>query len=298
MLKVFSPATSGNLGAGFDALSLTLDLCNEFSVEPAERTEVDNLGEGAVGLPNGPDHLVYRAIRRAFAARSAVPPPLRLRCVNRIPLSRGMGSSSSAISAGLLLGNRLQDDPLSMDELLLLATELEGHPDNVVACLLGGIQVSVLDDGRVLHSRVPLALPLRAVLFVPDFPMDTKQARSLLPGQVSLSDAVFNLSRAALLVAACANGEADLLRAATADRLHQPPRSALFPAMPHLFEAALEAGALAACLSGAGSTILALALDGTERIGAAMKAAASAKGISGTIRCVPIRQRGAELVVP
>jgi homoserine kinase len=296
MLKVLSPATSGNLGAGFDALSLTLDLCNEFSVELAERTEVENLGEGAERLPNGPDHLVYRAIQRACAARGAEPPPLRVRCVNRIPLSRGMGSSSSAISAGLLLGNRLQGDPLSMDELLLLATELEGHPDNVVACLLGGIQVSVLDDGHVLHSRVPLALPLRAVLFVPNFPMDTHQARKLLPSRVPLRDAVFNLSRSALLVAACANGEADLLRAATSDRLHQPPRSTLFPAMPELFNAALSAGALAACLSGAGSTILALTVGETEKIGAAMESTARDHGIAGTVRCVPIRERGAELV--
>jgi homoserine kinase len=298
MLKVLSPATSGNLGAGFDALSLTLDLCNEFSVEPGEQTSVENLGEGAAGLPAGPDHLVYQAITRAFAARGAEPPPLRLRCVNRIPLSRGMGSSSSAISAGLLLGNRLQGDPLSMDELLLLATELEGHPDNVVACLLGGIQVSVLDDGRVLHSRVPLALPLRAVLFVPDFPMDTKEARGLLPVKVPLGDAIFNLSRAALLVAACANAEPDLLRAATADRLHQPPRSTLFPAMPRLFDAALAAGAVAACLSGAGSTILALALDGVEQIGAAMEATAREHGIAGAVRCVPIRDHGAEVVEP
>jgi homoserine kinase len=198
--------------------------------------------------------------------------------------------------AGLLLGNRLQGDPLSQDELLVLGTEMEGHPDNVASCLLGGLQVSVMWDRRVLHCDVPLQVPLQAVLYVPDFAMDTREARRLLPRQVKLSDAVFNLGRSALLVAALANGRPELLRAATDDRLHQPPRAALFPAMPAMFEAALEAGALAACLSGAGSTILALATDGLERIAAALEKTAARHDVRGEARIVAIRERGAEFV--
>lgn len=296
MLTVHAPASSGNLGAGFDALSMALDLCNEFSAEPSDRLLIENVGEGADSLPTGPKHLLYQAIQQVYAATGRAAPPLRLRCVNRIPLSRGLGSSSSAISAGLLLGNRLCGDPLSMDELLALATEMEGHPDNVAACLLGGVQVSVQHGDRVLHCRVPLKLALKAVLFVPDFAMDTREARRLLPAQVPLADAVFNLGRSALMVAALATGRADLLRAAAEDRLHQAPRTALFPALPDMLNAALEAGALAAWLSGAGSTVLALSDGPAEPIGAALERCAARHQITGRTRVVAIRERGAEII--
>lgn len=296
MLTGRAPASSGNLGAGFDALSLALDLCNEFSAEPADRLIIENSGEGADTLSTGPDNLMYRAVQRACQAVGRRAPPLRLHCRNSIPLSRGLGSSSTAIVAGLLIGNRLEGDPLSQDDLLLLAAELEGHPDNVAACLLGGVQVSVLSEGRVLHCGVPFNLPLQAVLFVPEFKMDTEEARRLLPHQVPLGDAVFNLGRAAMLAAALAAGRPELLRTATEDRLHQPARSALFPAMGSLFEAALEAGALAACLSGAGSTILALATGSPERIASALERCAAENDISGSSRILPIRSRGAEIV--
>lgn len=296
MVTVHAPASSGNLGAGFDALSMALDLCNEFSAEPADELLIENIGEGAAQLPTGPEHLVYRAIQRVYAATGGVAPPLRLRCVNRIPLSRGLGSSSSAIAGGLVIGNRLLGDPLNMDKLLTLATELEGHPDNVVACLLGGVQVSVQSGGRVLHCGVPINLPLTAVLFIPTFTMDTRQARHLLPSQVPLADAVFNLGRAALMVAALATGRADLLRTAAEDRLHQPPRTALFPALPAMLDAALQAGALAAWLSGAGSTILALSNGAVEPIGAALQHCAARHEIAGETRVVAIRERGAEII--
>src|SRR5919198_6150850 len=172
MLTVRSPASCGNLGSGFDALSMALALAKNSPAEPARRLRIENLGQGADCLPSGPSHLVYRAIERVYRACELPPPPLRLRCENRIPLGRGLGSSSSAIAAGLLLGNRLLGDALSLDRLLVLGTEMEGHPDNVVSCLLGGIQVSVESDGRVLHAGVPINVPLQAVLFVPDFPMD------------------------------------------------------------------------------------------------------------------------------
>jgi homoserine kinase len=296
MLTVRAPASSGNLGSGFDALSMALELCNEFSVEPAERLVIENAGEGSEKLSGGEDHLVYRAIARAHAATGGSVPPVRLRCENRIPLSRGLGSSSSAIVAGLLLGNRLQGDPLSHNDLLVLATEMEGHPDNVVSCLLGGIQVGVESDGQVLTCPVPIRLPLRAILFVPDFAMNTSEARRVLPQRVPLPDAVFNLGRSALLVAALANGRPELLKAALEDRLHQPARTALFPAMPAMFKSALEAGALAACLSGAGSTILALATDGVAAISGALEECAARHGLSGAARVVSIRETGAELL--
>jgi homoserine kinase len=296
MLTVRSPASSGNLGAGFDALSLALELCSEFSARPATELRIENFGEAATSLPDNSDNLVYQAICRVFRVCERPAPAVWLRCENRIPLSRGLGSSSSAVAAGLLLGNRLLGDPLSLDDLLVLGSEMEGHPDNVVSCLLGGMQVSVEREGRVLHSTVPMNLPLTTVLFIPDFAMDTREARQLLPRQVPLEDAVFNVGRAALLVAGLANGQKEVLRAATEDRLHQPPRSVLFPAMPAMFEAALEAGALAACLSGAGSTILTLTSDRVAEIGAALERCAARNKLDGVVRVVPIRQRGAEIL--
>lgn len=295
VLTVRAPASCGNLGAGFDALSMAVDLCNEFQAEPADRLSFENSGEGADRLPSGPDHLVYRAMRRVYQRVGREGGPVRVRCTNRIPLSRGLGSSSSAIVAGLLLGNRLLGDPLSTDALLDLGTAMEGHPDNVVSCLLGGIQVSVLEGERVLHCAVPMSLPLRAVVFVPDFAMDTHRARALLPAGVPLGDAVFNLGRSALLVAALSQGRPDLLRTGLEDRLHQPPRTDLFPAMPALFEAALAAGALGACLSGAGSTILALAIERTDEIIRALEAAAESNGVRGAARVLAVRRRGAEI---
>jgi homoserine kinase len=295
MLTVRAPASSGNLGSGFDALSMALELCNEFSAEPSRKVLVENVGPGAAQLSRGADNLVYQAIAKVFGARDAAPPPLRLRCTCNIPLSRGLGSSSSAIVAGLLIGNRLLGNPLSLDELLVLGTEMEGHPDNVVSCLLGGVQVSVENDGQVLHCEVPFSLPLRAVLFIPDFSMNTHEARRLLPRQISLSDAVFNLSRSALLVAALTNGRPELLRTALDDRLHQPPRMALFPAMPILFDAALGAGALAACLSGAGSTILTLTDGESAPIERALQMRADQHGVGGSTRVLEIRRQGAEI---
>jgi homoserine kinase len=296
VVSVLAPASCGNLGAGFDALSLAIDLCNAFSAEPADELVIENIGEGAERLPAGREHLVYRAIERVYGAAGRAAPALRLRCENRIPLSRGLGSSSSAIVAGLLLGNRLLGEPLDETRLLALATQMEGHPDNVVACLLGGIQVSVLSGSSVLTCPAAVPPSLQAVLFVPNFVMDTHAARQLLPSRVPLADAVFNLSRSALLVAALANDRLDLLRTATEDQLHQPPRTALFPAMPRMFEAALEAGALGACLSGAGSSILALATDRLDEIAVALEACAARNAVEGSARIVAIRRQGATIV--
>jgi homoserine kinase len=207
-----------------------------------------------------------------------------------------MGSSSAAIVAGLMLGNVLQDNPLSIDDLLVLGTEMEGHPDNVAACLLGGVQVCIEHRGRILHSQVPVALDLRAVLFIPDFAMDTHQARRLLPQQVGLGDAVFNLGRSAMLVAALANGQRELIGASMEDRLHQGPRSALFPAMPVMLEAALEAGAVGACLSGAGSTILTLVDGDAAPVDEALRRCAAAHGVGGQTQIAAIRPMGVQVL--
>ncbi|MDP8922117.1 MAG: homoserine kinase [Chloroflexota bacterium] len=294
MLTVRAPATSANLGPGFDCLSLALDIANVVEARPADCVSVEVVGEGAGQLPTDATNEVYRALGSVFASRGKPPPLLRLRCENVIPTSRGLGSSSAARASGLLLGNALLDDPLSPDELLRLGAEQEGHPDNIAACLLGGIQVCVSRDGRVEHCRVPVGIPLRAVVYVPDFPMNTNRARGLLPREVPVETAVYNISRAALLVAALATGRTDLLRTATEDAIHQPPRTKVFPALPILLSAALEAGAHGAFLSGAGSSVLALVdEERATAVGEALAARAAEEGVRGRVLQAGIAERGA-----
>lgn len=300
MLTVRVPATSANLGPGFDCLSLALDLANVVRAEvtgapgPAPGVEIELVGEGVAELPSDRSNAVYQAMMEVFDLRRERPPSLRLRCENRIPLARGLGSSSAARAAGLLLGNRLLGDPLRVEELLDLGARLEGHADNIAACFLGGVRVSVLTECGTRHCGVPIAAPLVAVLYVPDFPMDTEHARELLPREVPIGAAVYNIGRAALLVAALSAGRTDLLRTATEDLLHQPPRGRMFPAMPRFIAAAVRAGAYGAFLSGAGSSILALvAPDQVEGVGRALEAAAAADGIGGRVVRSRIAERGA-----
>jgi homoserine kinase len=299
------PATSANLGPGFDALGLALALANSVRVEPSERVEVLVAGEGAESLAADGDNLVYRALARLAEQVGAAPPPVRLRCTNAIPLARGLGSSSAAIVAGLLAGNHLLGSPLRQADLLALAVAMEGHPDNVTPALLGGVRVCVAGEQGLVQTAVPLARPLRAVLYVPDRPMVTAEARGLLPTVVPRADAVYNLGRAARLVAALASGEYRLLAEATRDRLHQPARAALFPPMAAFFRAALDAGALGAFLSGAGSTLLALvedagapphaAADPAAAVAAAFEATALREGVGGRTLVTTISQEGARV---
>jgi homoserine kinase len=285
VLTVRAPATSANLGPGYDCLSLALDVANVVQAWPSDDgVQVEVSGEGAAHLPGDRANEVYRALAAVYRAHGQEPPPLRLRCENVIPTSRGLGSSSAARACGLLLGNHLLGEPLSTEELFGLGAEMEGHPDNIAACLFGGVQVCVTGPRGLEHVRVPVSFPLAATVYVPDFPMDTHAARGLLPTDVSIKTAVHNISRASLLVAALATGRTDLLRTATEDAIHQPPRSALFPALPKLIGAAVEAGAHGAFLSGAGSSVLALVdPDRADRVGAAMTETAGRLGVPGRI---------------
>lgn len=289
------PATSANLGPGFDSLGLAIDMVNRVRVEPAERWEMVLTGEGAERLPGGERNLTYRSITTAAHRWGLALPPARIRCDNVIPLSRGLGSSSAAIVAGLLIANHLGGGRRPIDDLLNLASEIEGHPDNVAPALLGGIQACALADGRVVHARVPIQRPLALALFVPDAPMPTREARRVVPRRIELHDAVYNVSRACLLVAALASGEASALRAGTQDMLHQPARMRLFPAMPVLFHAALEAGALGVYLSGAGSTIVAFAEGDPWLVATAMERAAARDEVAGRPLVVSMRAHGATI---
>ncbi len=262
-VTVTTPATSANLGPGFDALGLALQLYDEVHAarEPHGGLRVRVEGEGAEDVPRDAAHLVVRAVHATFQRLGEVPPGLDLRCVNHIPHGRGLGSSAAAIVAGVLAGRALACAGPRFDDaaVLALASELEGHPDNVAACLLGGLTVAWTADGVARAIRLDPHVDLTTVALVPSMALSTSTARGLLPASVTHRDAAHSAGRAALLVAAL-TGRPDVLLPATEDRLHQGYRASAMPATLAMVRRLREAG-VAAVVSGAGPTVLALILE-------------------------------------
>jgi homoserine kinase len=291
-VRVRVPATSANLGPGFDALGLALGLHDEVEAWVAgDGLVVEVEGEGMDALARDESHLVVRAMRRTFELLGADPAGLGLSCRNRIPHGRGLGSSAAAIVAGIMVARALLPggaERLSDGEVLALASDLEGHPDNVAACLLGGLTIAWQHGGaRAVRRDVdPAVVP---VALVPPFTASTEQARRLLPKTVPHEDAAFAAGRSALLVAAL-TGTPQALFDATEDRLHQSYRA---PAMPHSAElvAALRSAGHPAVISGAGPTVLVLARGEVE---AATVLASAPDGWTG--RVLPVDVAGARLV--
>ncbi|HVA25812.1 MAG TPA: homoserine kinase [Chloroflexota bacterium] len=288
------PATSANLGPGFDCLGLALNLYLRVSCQTGGDGLRIHASDPEIATDAG--NLVFRAIEAAFEAAGQPVPALELDIDNGIPLSRGLGSSSAAIIGGVALANALLGEPFDRDRLLEIALPLEGHPDNIAPALFGGLAVSSVDGDRVLAVPVRLRRPPRIVLFIPDFKMSTAEARRVLPDSVPRADAIFNTGRSSLLVAALAAGDFSVLRWAMDDRLHQPYRGAIFPALPKLIEAALEAGAAGCAMSGAGSTVIAFCEGDTKDVAAAFGRAASAAHLNGRSAMAEIDTRGARLV--
>ena len=295
-VSVRVPATTANLGPGFDCLGMALDWWNEIHVEVSTTPHVRALGEGAETLSAAEDNLVYRAAQALFREAGEEPLCLSITCENRIPLARGLGSSAAAIVGGLVAANALCQRPLESNRLLELAARMEGHADNVAPALLGGCCVVVRIGDSVLADAVPIPPNLRAVVLVPEVPMPTRKARAVLPAEVTREDAVFNLGRVALLVNALALGRTENLRVATQDRLHQPARAAIFPAMKYVLRAAESAGALCAFLSGGGSSVLALSTSRFMTIGFEMADAADKLGCPASLRITAPSALGAHVV--
>ena len=290
-VRVRVPATSANLGPGFDALGLALALHDELAAEICDAgVSIDVSGAGAEDVPRDESHLVVRAIRRTFAEFGVDPPGLRLECHNAIPHSRGLGSSAAAIVGGVLLARGLTvDGPqrLSDGAALALAADLEGHPDNVAPCLLGGLTIAWLQDGQARAVRRDVDPAVVPIVFVPPFTASTELARGLLPDAVPHVDAAFAAGRAALLVAAL-TGTPQALFDATEDRLHQAYRESAMPDAYRLL-ARLRAAGFPAVISGAGPTILVLARGEVEA------AAASGEAPDGwASRVLPVDATGAQ----
>lgn len=289
MVRVQVPATTANLGPGFDALGMALDLYNTVEMAEAARLSIEVTGEGAGQLPDSEKNIVVLAAREVFRLAGRPVGGLAIRLTNSIPLSRGLGSSAAARVGAIVAANRMCGDALDNATLLSLATRLEGHPDNVAPALLGGLVVSAVEpDGEVHSLKVAVADPPAFVVLVPDAEVSTEAARSVLPDAISRADACFNVSRASLLTASLISGKREHLTTALQDRIHQPYRSRIMPWFDSVVSAAVESGAYGAVLSGAGSSILAMCPEAkAEEIGAAMLQTLKDSGQPG--RCLNLR---------
>ena len=286
------PATSGNLGAGFDVLGVSLDLRNEVWLEPWPGglcLEIE--GEGSRELSRGSDNLAVRTLKH-FYRRSLS--GLKIRLVNRIPLARGLGSSAAVRLGMALAANRYFRLGWKRERLLEETARLEGHPDNAAAAFCGGLCLSVWEGGILRTERWDMPKEWKAVLCIPEFQLSTEKARKILPKKVSLKDSVFNLSRALSFLAAVVRGKKDFLRWAMEDRLHQPYRARLIPGFHAVLDAALRSGAAGAALSGAGSSILAIsaAPSAARRVGQAMCRAFRQKGKESRFCILDFDRRG------
>ncbi|TDH68763.1 hypothetical protein CCR75_009196 [Bremia lactucae] len=318
------PATTANMGPGFDTIGMALDIWTEISVEiiaakgedplSVRLVTLTNEGEGAEELPTDESNLVIVGLKAAFtAAGEEMPRNLKVQCKNRIPFARGLGSSSAGIVGGIIAGLALAGIRLPVhgrEDLLQLASEIEGHPDNVAPAIYGGLQIGIFADNRWYSSRVQIPDGLQCIVFIPDSTGPTSVARAILPTDVPRKDAVFNIGRAAIFVNAFRSGNLSELRYATQDMLHQPQRGAAqYPHLKPLMTAAMGAGAHGCFLSGAGPTVLAitsgragdiftqhLAERQQNKVANAMREAAAAMGVLGCVFITNPDHRGAFIV--
>ena len=295
-LRIRVPASSANLGPGFDSFALALPLLAEFELRPAKAWSVTVDGDGH-GISVEDDNLFVVAARATAkaAGRELVAQHVTQR--SAIPVARGLGSSAAAIVGGAVAANALLGEPFDRRTLLRIASEVEGHADNVAAALYGAFTVALPDEGGPVATRLVFPRTWRICLLIPGRPLSTEDARAILPSLVSRDDAVFNVAHAAALIAAVMRADGALLALAMADRLHQPARTKLVPALGEIIAAAREAGAFGAALSGAGPSVLAVAPARlAARVVSAMEEAAEAAGTPGRGRVVRVRAAGAQVL--
>lgn len=279
---VHVPATSANMGPGFDCMGLALPFGNRFEVTTgAEEGASYRLSGHEAPEPLSPARNLFAVAAQRLAAEVGYDlPPLKVVCHAGIPLARGLGSSASAVVGGLLAANRALGDVLAPAALLGLASAIEGHPDNVAPALMGGVCLSIQGEAGLVAERLALAEAPGLVVAVPAFELETATARAALPSLVPHADAVYNVGRAALLVTALLSGRHERLEEALTDRLHQPYREPLIPGMAEVVRAARGAGAWGVTLSGAGPTLLAWCpREGREAVARAMAEAWQAAGV-------------------
>jgi homoserine kinase len=296
---VHVPATTANLGPGFDTLALAIDLWNEVSFDvtgKGYRITIDGFGRET--LPVNGSNLILQAFNRAFQLIGwELPKGLSIRCENQIPLGSGLGSSAAAVLSGIMGANELCGSPLSSQEILQIAMEMEGHPDNAAAAMHGGL-VIIGNTGEKLITH-PLGMirvggeSLQTAVVLPDFQLSTQEARKVLPKKISITDAVYNIGMTSLVVQALLEGDLTILGEVMQDRLHQPYRLKLIPGAKAAIQAARKRGAAAAALSGAGPSVIAFGLEDMQGVADVMSEEFKKVGLSALSFCVPVTESGA-----
>lgn len=297
MVQVRIPATSANLGPGFDCLGMALSLYNTITAEVDKPFQITLKGHYSTGLPIDESNLVWQTMCKLWHKIGFRIPNLSLILENNIPPARGLGSSSAAIVGGLTLANYIAGNPFSPDELLQMANLIEGHPDNVTPALLGGITLSVPTETEVIYRMISQSPRLRAVVVIPDILLKTETARNVLSPEVTRKEAVFNIAHTALLIDSFIKEEYEWLKEGMRDKLHQDKRASLIPGMPETLQSALEHGAYGSALSGSGPTLLALTPQEKEsEVAAAMLTTLKEHGLPAEAHTLNIEPHGAVIL--
>ncbi len=264
MIRVRVPATSANMGPGFDTLGIAFNLYNEFEFSQ-EENEVKFYG--FKDEFSNKENVVYKSMITCFEKCRYNYKGLKISLIKEdIPISRGLGSSSTCIVAGLLGANYIMGNPLSIDELFKIGVEIEGHPDNIAPALFGGMVVSVIENGEPVYNKIDIKSGVSFISIVPDFELSTSMARKVLPKEVSFKDAIYNISRVSLMISAFANGNYELLKYGCKDAIHEKYRSPLIENFELVYNKCISLGALSCFLSGAGPTIMVIIKDDDKEI--------------------------------
>ena len=299
-VKVRVPGTSANCGPGFDCLGVACTIYNELELPllEEERLDIEITGDGAENIPVDERNIVWRSIQKLLerAGKAQEYKGAVIRMNNGVPLSRGLGSSATAIVGGLKAAHECLGNPFTNRDLLQMATEIEGHPDNVSPAIFGGSTISIVRNGKPECFSLMPKLPVKLVVTVPDFFLPTKAARAVLPAEVPMKDAVFNIGRAAMLTAALCKGNKSFLRSVFDDALHQPYRAKLIPGMYDVFKAARAAGALGASMSGAGPCLIAFTVENADAVGMAMRDAFARNNVKSEYHVFDIDGTGATVI--
>ncbi|NOW92696.1 homoserine kinase [Clostridium beijerinckii] len=294
MITVRVPATSANMGPGFDTLGIALNLYNDFGFREIE----DGLKFN--GMPEefcNEDNIIYKAMKYCFDKAGYKIKGLEISEIKQdVPVSRGLGSSSTCIVGGLVGANEILGKKFSEEELLEMAVEIEGHPDNVAPALLGGMVVAIVDESKTYYDKIDVKNGIKFISIIPNFRLSTEEARKVLPKEISLKDGVYNVSRAALMVACFSSGKYELLRYACKDAFHQNYRSKLIPGFEEVYNKSYELGALACYLSGAGPTIMAIIDEKDERFSNKLKEFLQIKGLEWNILGLSLDNAGATII--
>lgn len=293
MIRIQVPASTANLGPGFDSLGLALSMYNYFSFEEVpEGLEI----VGAIETELDTENLVYVAMTETLKQIGYHPTGLKITLDTHIPISRGLGSSSTCIVAGVMGANELAGSPLSKEDIFKLATEIEGHPDNIAPALFGGLQASLKEATQLYHNELVVAPGLKFVALIPDFSLSTKSAREVLPERVSYGDAVDNISRVSLLLSALVNGRFELLKSSLKDNVHQPYRGPLIAGYDKVVRYIEQSDALGVYLSGAGPTIMAIVDENDIFLAHAIRKYLSSLGYHWEVVELHIEPEGARLL--